>query len=107
MTSKRGHPLTKETRKKISQANKGKKKPPRSSEHCRHLSEAKSGPNNPNYGKKFSEQTKQRMREAHAHAHDGRRRYKEPWNKGKPLSREHRKHIAEARRGKPHPHKGR
>jgi hypothetical protein len=47
------------------------------------------------------------MREAHAHAHDGRRRYKEPWNKGKPLSREHRKHIAEARRGKPHPHKGR
>jgi NUMOD3 motif len=67
-----------------------------------------SGPNNPNYGKRFSEVTKQKMRLAHARATNGRRRRKgksSSWNKGKPLSAEHRKHIAEARKGKPHPHK--
>jgi hypothetical protein len=63
------------------------------------------GPNNPNYGKKFSEQTRQRMRDAHAKAGNGRRKYKVPWNKHKHLSEEHRKHIAASRHGKPHPHK--
>jgi hypothetical protein len=64
-----------------------------------------SGANNPNYGKRFSETTKQRMRASHAKAGNGRRKYKIPWNKGKALSIEHREQISKARKGKPHPHK--
>jgi hypothetical protein len=101
----KGHANTEETRRKISQANKGKPKPPRSSEHSRKISQAMSGKNNPNYGKKFSEEIKQRMRASHAVSGNGRRKYKVPWNKGKALSREHRRRIAQARKGKPHPHK--
>ena len=91
--------LSEKSRRKISQANKGKLKPPRTTEHLRKLSEVKRGPRNPNSGKKFSEQTKQKMRDAHAHAHNGRRKSRVPWNKDKPLSPEHRKRIVEANWG--------
>jgi hypothetical protein len=101
----KGHPITEETRRKISEANKGKPKPPRTEEHSKKISKRLSGKNNPNYGKKFSEETKQRMKAAHAKAGNGRRQSRTPWNKGKALSVEHRKKIARARKGKPHPHK--
>jgi hypothetical protein len=68
------------------------------------ISKGLSGKNNPNYGKKFSEETKQKMRASHAQAGNGRRKYKVPWNKGKSLSNKHRRHISQARKGKPHPH---
>jgi NUMOD3 motif-containing protein len=74
----------------------------------RKISQAMSGPNNPNYGKKFSEEIKQRMRAGHAKSSDGRRGKGRPgrtsWNKGKTPSAEHRRNISEARKGKPHPH---
>lgn len=101
----KGAPHTEESKRKISIANKGKSKPPWTDEQRRKFVQAMSGPNNPNYGKHFSEEIKQKMRASHARATNGRRRKgKVPWNKGKPLSRQHRKNIAEARRGKPHPH---
>jgi hypothetical protein len=104
----KGYPLTDLHRKKIGQAHKGKPKPLRSLEHSRRISEALGGPNNPNYGKKFSKETKQKMRTSHARSSNGRRtKGRTPWNKNKPLSIEHRKHISEARFGKKHPHKGR
>jgi hypothetical protein len=87
----KGYPLTEEHRKKIGEANKGKPKPPRSLEHCKKISEALRGHSNPNYGKKFSKQTRQKMRDAHAHASNGRRKSRTPWNKNKTLSANHRK----------------
>jgi len=70
----KSHPQTEESRRKKSEANRGRPKPPRTEEHARKISEALRGPNNPNYGKRFSEETRQKMRAAHAHAHNGRRR---------------------------------
>jgi hypothetical protein len=103
----KGHPHTEESKRKISMANRGKPKPPLTPEQARKLSEARSGPNNPNYGKKFSNEIRQKMRESHARARNGRRGKgkKIAWNKGIALSAEHRKNIAKARKGKPHPHK--
>ena len=100
----KGHPLNEETKRKIGNANRGKRKPPFTEEHSRKLSEVKRGANNPNYGKKFSEETKQRMRASHARSGNGRRKSRIPWNKNKTLSSEHRKNISKARLGKPHPH---
>ena len=74
------HP-SKETRKKMSEAHKGKKLPPFSEEHKRKISEALKG-------KKVSKETKEKMSEA---------------RKGKKLSEEHRKKISEAMKGKPKP----
>ena len=65
-----------ETRRKISEAHKGKPRKPFSEEAKRHMSEAKKG-------KPLSEEAKRHMSEA---------------KKGKPLSEEHRKHLAEANR---------
>jgi hypothetical protein len=104
--SHRGTPHTQESKRKISMANRGKHKPPWTEEQRRKFLQGMSGPNNPNYGKRFSEETRQKMRAAHARAGNGRRRKgKVPWNKNKPLSRKHRRAISEARKGKPHPHK--
>jgi hypothetical protein len=52
-------PISEETRKKISNAHKGKKL---SVETKQKMSEAKKGKNHPNYGKLLSEETKQKMR---------------------------------------------
>jgi NUMOD3 motif len=101
----RGVPHTEESKRKISIANKGKRKPPWTEEQRKRFIQAMSGPNNPNYGKRFSEETRQKMRAAHARAGNGRRKSRTPWNKNKPLSKEHRRAISEARNGKPHPHK--
>lgn len=74
-----------ETRKKISEGNKGKKLP---EETRKKMSEAKSGENNPLYGKKRSEETKKKISKA---------------NKGKKRSEEARKKISKANSGENHP----
>lgn len=98
------HPRTEESKRKIGDDNR-KPRPSRTEEHSRKIAIALSRANNPNYGKKFSEETKQRMRAAHAQSGNGRRKSHIPWNKGKTLSREHGEHISKDRKGKPHPHK--
>ena len=72
--------ITDETKKKISEAKKGKKMKPFSDEHKRKLSEA-------NKGKKLSEETKIKLSEA---------------KKGKKHSEETKKKMSEAKKGKKH-----
>ena len=74
------HKPSEETKKKLSEAMKGKQK---SEETKKKLSEANKGENNPNYGKHFSEETRKKMSEA---------------QKGKHLSEETRKKISEAKK---------
>ena len=71
----KGKQLSEETKKKLSEANKGKQL---SEEHKKNISEA-------NKGKKRSEEARRKMSEAH---------------KGKRFSEERKKNISEARRGK-------
>lgn len=84
----KGKKLSEETRKKISDGNKGKH----------------TGENNPNYGKHISEEQKKKIGAANkgrkmseeakmknAEAHKGQT----PWNKGKQISEEHKKKISE------------
>ena len=78
----KGKTLSDETKKKISEANKGKTF---SDEHKKKLSEA-------NKGKTHSDETKKKISEAH--------KGQIPWNKGKTLSEEHKKKMSEARKGK-------
>ncbi len=80
--SNKGLKRTKETRKKISIVNKGKKL---SQEHCSNLSESRKGEKNPNYGKKHSQETRDKMSIA---------------KKGKKLSQEHCSNLSKARIGK-------
>jgi hypothetical protein len=86
-----GKSLSEETRKKLSEANKGKNNPnygkSLSEETRRKMSEARKGENNPNYGKSLSEETRRKMSEA---------------QKGKILSEEHKRKISEANKGKTH-----
>jgi hypothetical protein len=55
------NPMSDETRKKLSEAHKGKKL---SEEHKKKLSEARKGDKNPNFGKTTSDETKQKISEA-------------------------------------------
>lgn len=72
--------VSEKTRRKISKSSKGQKRPNRTKEHCMNISRAKkgmkfteeqrkkmseirSGKGNPNYGKKTSDETKQKIRE--------------------------------------------
>ena len=80
-----------ETRRKISEAHKGKKL---SEEHRRKISEAHTGEKHHFFGKSHLEESKQKMSEAHkGHV---------PWNKGKPLSEEHSRKHAEVHKGRKH-----
>lgn len=58
-----GKPCSEQTKKKISKANKGKR---RTEEVRKKLSETHSGENNPNYGKHHTEEAKRKMSENHA-----------------------------------------
>jgi hypothetical protein len=60
MPAKGGH-LSEEQKQKISAGLKGKPKPPRSEVHCKHLSESKMGADNPNFGKHWTDERKQKM----------------------------------------------
>ena len=79
------------TRKKLSEANKGKNNPnygkSLSEETKRKMSEVHKGKNNPNYGKSLSEETRRKMSEA---------------QKGKICSEEHKRKNSEAHKGKTH-----
>ena len=77
-----GYTLSEETRKKLSEWNKGKKL---SEETKQKISEWKKGKTTWNKGKKLSEETKKKMSEA---------------QKGKKLSEETRKKMSEAQKGK-------
>ena len=80
---------TKETKKKISESNKGKI---RSEETRKKISEATTGENHPMYGKHHTEETRKKMSEA---------------NKGKHLSEETKKKMSESKKGENHPMYGR
>ena len=114
--SEGGDIISEETRKKISEANKGKVI---SEETRKKLSEAHKGANHPNYGKHLSEETKAKISEAHKGANNymyGKRGAETPMygkhhteeakakiskaNKGKVLSEETRKKMSEAQKGK-------
>ena len=106
-----------EVRQRKSEAMKGK---PLSEEHCRKISEAKKGENNPmkhpevrqrnaeaQKGKKRSDETKQKMSEAQKRPEVRQRKSetnkgKTPWNKGKTLSAETRQKISETKKGRKH-----
>ena len=87
----KGKKMSVEHRRKLSQAQKGVKKKPRSPEHCRNLSEAQKG-------KIVSKETRKKISEAHKGRPSGR--------KGVKLSAEHRRKLSEAHKGKPSPRKG-
>ena len=98
-TTNYGKHHTEETRKKISQAHKGKTV---SEEHRKKLSQAKTGEKHPLYGKRgkdtprygkhHTEETRQKMSQAHKGENN-------PWY-GKHLSEEHRLKIAQANKGR-------
>nr|DAQ81383.1 MAG TPA: intron associated endonuclease [Caudoviricetes sp.] len=85
-----------ETRKKLSEANKGANNPQYgkhpSAETLRKLSEATKGVNNPHYGKHHSHEARRKMSEA--------RKGKSSFWKGKHLSAETRKKLSEANKGR-------
>lgn len=83
---------TEESRKKLSEAHKGKT---RSEESRRKQSEANKGKNNPFYGKNHSEETRKKMSENHVDF-----KGENHPNYGKHLSEESRKKISEAKKGK-------
>ena len=70
---------------KMSEARKGKKRPPFSAEHRRKLSEASKGEKNPFYGRTHSAETLRKISQS---------------KKGKKVSAEHIQKVAEANRGK-------
>ena len=87
----KGRKMSAEHRRKLSQAQKGVKKKPRSPEHCRKLSEVQKG-------KIVSEETRKKLSEALKGKPSGR--------KGKKHSAETRKKMSEAHKGKPSNRKG-
>ena len=95
----KGKTLSEETRKKISEASKGKTL---SEEHRKKLSEShkgkQTGKNHPMYGKKHTKEARKKISEAS--------KGKNHPNYGKTLSEETRKKISEAKKGKNHPNYG-
>jgi len=79
----KGNTHTEETRRKLSEAAKGKIF---TEETRRKLSELKKGKNNPNFGKSFTEETKRKMSEA---------------AKGKIFTEDHRRKLSEASKNRP------
>lgn len=127
----KGKTLSEETRRKLSEAKKGKKRAPFSEETRKKMSEAQKGEKNHFYGKTHTEETRKKISEANkgrifseetrkkisesnkgkAYSEESRRKISEankgriPWNKGKQLSEEARKKMSEAKKGHP-PTKG-
>ena len=105
-----------ETRRKLSEANKGEKShmygKSLSQETRRKLSELNKGENNPNYGKSHSEETKRKISEAKkgennywygkSHSEETKRKISEG-NKSKEVSEETRRKMSELNKGKNNP----
>jgi hypothetical protein len=90
---------SKESRRKQSEALKGKLQ---SEKTKRKRSEALKGQNNPNFGKSFSKETIRKMSEAKkgkSYSEETRRKLSEA-KKGKSLSEEHKKKLSEVMKGK-------
>lgn len=88
----------------ISKANKGKKL---SEEAKKKMSEAKKGEKHPMYGKHHSDESKNKMSEAHKNmSEETRRKLSEShkgqiaWAKGKHFSEEHKKKMSDAHKGR-------
>ena len=99
--SRKGHKLSEETKRRMSEAHKGKLSAPRSEETKRKISEARKGkPGTPR-----SEETKRRMSESQkgkhniTHSDEAKRKMSES-HKGHKLSEEHKRKISEANKGK-------
>jgi hypothetical protein len=95
--SRKGVPLSPETKLKLSEAAKGV---PKSPEHRQKLSEAKTGENHPMFGKEHSDETRQKMSEAHKNMSDETRKKMSEAHKGVPKSDEHKQKLSEANKGK-------
>jgi len=97
-----GRKRSEETKKKISESQKGRKK--HSEETRKKLSEANKGKNNPNYGKKFSEEHRKKISEALK----GKKRSEETIKrmsevqKGRKHSEESKKKMSESQKGRKH-----
>lgn len=81
-------PCSNQTKEKISKANKGQKKPPRTEEHCRSISISVTGELNHMYGKTITDETRKKMSNSMKGKNTG------------PQSEEHKRKAADARRGK-------
>jgi len=88
----KGHSLPLEARRKISNFRKGRHP---TEETRRKMSESQKGDKNHNYGKSLSEETKQKIS-----ATMTGRKLGPPWNTGKKLTEEHRRQISEGSKGK-------
>ena len=93
-------PCSEETKRKISEANKGKKhteeskrkmRKPKSEEHKRNISEGHKGQIPWNKGKKHTEEAKRKMSEAH--------KGQIPWMKGNKHTEEAKRKMSEAKKG--------
>ena len=91
----KGRTLTEETRRKISEANKNM-----SDETRRKISEAMKGENHPFYGKHHTDDTRKKMSEAHQNISDDTRRKMSESHKGKHLSKETRRKMSESHKRK-------
>lgn len=81
----KGKKRSEETRKKLSDAHRGKY----------------AGENNPMYGKKHSDETRRKMSDAKKNMSEETRKKISIGHKGKHLSEEHKKKLSEAKKGKP------
>ena len=97
--AKKGKQLSEEHKRKLSESQRGKQL---SEETKRKISEANKGENNPNYGTQLSEETKRKISEAKKdkhHSEETKRKMSEA-QKGKQLSEEHKRKISESQKGK-------
>lgn len=81
----KGKSKSEEHKEKIRQSNLGKKRAPRTDEYKAKMSKAKSGTNNPRYGKEVTEETRRKIGQAN--------QGQVPSNKGKPMSEEQKAKI--------------
>jgi len=96
---------TEETRRRMSEAHRGKKRLPFSEDHKRRISESKRGENHPMFGKKFSAERRVKISDSlRGRKHtEGHRRNNADAQCGKKLSEETKLKISEAFRGENHP----
>jgi hypothetical protein len=95
----KGKTLSEEHKGKISEALKGKTV---SAETKRKMSEVSKGEKHPNYGKTFSAETRKKLSEAHKNPSEETRRKMSDVRKGKTHSEETKRKVSEANKGRTH-----